>query len=288
MLVRGAASDRGQVSRERQQHDQNNISEYVQGDIRAVATFKKIPVSPIQIGAVAAAALFSLSVSAQDMSRPDFSGAWTTFRNADGRASTMPTGELKLTPEASQAKADFDSVTAGTDISHGNSCVGYGMPGSMLGSGGYPMEIIQRDDQLFVIYEAYNEIRRIYLGDEIRDPQNFFPERNGYSTAHWEGDRLVVDTTRLKTQVDSRYPHSSQATIREVYYLDTPLEDGTRVLAAEMTMTDPLWLEAPYVSTKRWQEMDDYHVMTYECTEPLWYDEMSALYEEAGLEMVQE
>jgi hypothetical protein len=237
-----------------------------------------------------AAALFGtcMPALAQDAVHPDFSGSWTTFRNADGRASATPAAQLLLTPEASKAKADFDAVTAGTDISHGNSCVGYGMPGSMLGSGGYPMEIIQKDDQLFVIYEAYNEIRRIYLGDEIRDPARFFPERNGYSTAHWEGDRLVVETTRLKTQVDSRYPHSNQATIREVYYYDKPLEDGTPVLAAELTMTDPLWLEAPYVNTKRWQAMDDYHVMTYECTEPLWYDEMSALYKEAGLEMVQE
>ncbi len=229
-----------------------------------------------------------LPVLAQDTTRPDFSGAWSTFRNTDGRASAMPVGELKLTPQATRARADYLSVTEGTDISHGNSCVGYGMPASMLGSGGYPMEIIQRDDQLFVIYEAYNEIRRIYLGEEAGDPGNFFPERNGYSTAHWEGDRLIVDTTRLKTQVDSRYPHSNQATIREVYYLDEPLDDGTRVLAAELTMTDPLWLEAPYVNVKRWQEMSDYHVMTYECTEPLWYDEMTALYEEAGLEMIQE
>jgi hypothetical protein len=97
-----------------------------------------------------------------------------------------------------------------------------------------------------------------------------------------------VETSRLKTQVDTRYPHSNQATIREVYYLDTPLEDGTRVLTAEMTMTDPLWLEEPFTTTKRWQQMADYHVLSYECSEPKWLDEMSALYEAAGLEMVQE
>ena len=162
------------------------------------------------------------------------------------------------------------------------------MPGSMLGSGGYPMEILQRPEQLFVVYEAHNEIRRIYIGDEAENPDNFFPERNGYSSAHWEGDRLIVETSRLKTQVDSRYPHSNQATIRVEYYFDEPLEDGTRVLAADLTMVDPLWLEEPLVTTKRWQELDNYHVLTYECTEPLWLDEMEGLYEEAGLEMIQE
>ena len=137
---------------------------------------------------------------------PDFSGAWTTYRGnpgAPGGAFFMGP-ELKLTEEAEKARQDFISVTEGTNHGAGNSCVGSGMPGSMLGSGGYPMEILQRPEQLFVIYEAHNEIRRIYIGDEADDPSNYFPERNGYSSAHWEGDRLIVETTRLKTQVDSR------------------------------------------------------------------------------------
>ncbi len=229
----------------------------------------------------------SMCVNAAD--KPDFSGAWTTYRgNGGAGAFTAPQTQLKLKPAAEKARQEFISITEGTNHGAGNSCVGGGMPSSMLGSGGYPMEIIQRPEQLFVIYEAHNEIRRFYLGDEAGDPESFFRERNGYSTAHWEGDRLIVETTRLKTQVDTRYPHSEQATIREEYYFDTPLDDGTKVLAADLVMTDPLWLEEPFVTTKRWQAMDDYHVMTYECTEPLWLDEMEELYEEAGLEMIQQ
>ena len=220
---------------------------------------------------------------------PDFSGAWTVFRGAQGAGRFgAPSGEVKLTAAAEKARDDYMAVTEGTNHGPGNSCVGYGMPASVLGSGGYPMEIIQRPDQLFVIYEAHNEIRRFYLGDQIRDPAKFFPERNGYATAHWEGDRLIVETTRLKTQVDTRYPHSDQATIHEEYYLDDPLPDGTRVLVDELTMTDPAWLAEPFKSVKRWQEMSDYHVLTYECTEPKWLDEMEGLYKEAGLKMVQQ
>ena len=236
-----------------------------------------------------AACLFpQTSVFAAD--KPDFSGAWTTYRGNPGAAGgpSRLVGELKLTPEAQQAREDYQAVTAGTNYGAGNACVGYGMPDSMLSSGGYPMEIIQRPEQMFVIYEAHNEMRRIYIGDEAGDPADFFPERDGYSTAHWEGDRLIVETTRLKTQVDTRYPHSHEATIHEEYYFDEPLADGTRVLAADMVMTDPLWLEEPFVTTKRWQAMSDYHVLSYECTEPLWLDQMEKLYKEAGLKMVQE
>ena len=250
---------------------------------------KKVPQFQVStcLGLIVSILFFSTPVSAAD--KPDFSGSWTTYRgNGGAGAFAAPPGEIKLTAEAMKARQDFISVTEGTNHGAGNSCVGYGMPASVLGSGGYPMELIQRPEQLFSIYEAHNEIRRIYIGDEAEDPSTFFPERNGYSRAHWEDDRLIVETSRLKTQVDSRYPHSNQATIREEYYFDTPLEDDTRVLAAELTMIDPLWLEEPFVTTKRWQELSDYHVMTYECSEPLWLDEMEQLYKDAGLEMVQE
>ena len=220
---------------------------------------------------------------------PDFTGSWTTYRGTGGPgAASAPQGEIKLTEKAQAARKDYLSVTDGTNHGPGNSCVGYGMPASVLGSGGYPMEIIQRPEQLFVIYEAHNEIRRIYIGREAGDPGKFFPERNGYSVARWEGDRLIVETTRLKTQVDTRYPHSDQATIREVYYFDKPLEDGTRVLVNELTMTDPAWLVEPFKAVKRWQELKGYHVLTYECSEPKWLDELEALYEAAGLNVVQQ
>ncbi|MDY6984416.1 MAG: hypothetical protein SV422_15125, partial [Pseudomonadota bacterium] len=129
---------------------------------------------------------------------------------------------------------------------------------------------------------------RFFIADEAEDPSQFFPERNGYSSARWEGDRLIVETVNLKTQVDTRYPHSSEATIREEYYFDKPLEDGTRVLAADLTMTDPNWLEEPFTMTKRWQELKDYHVKSYECAEPKWLDDLTKLYEAKGLTMIQE
>jgi hypothetical protein len=246
-------------------------------------------VKKMRTGLAIAVALVALTAQAQ--AQPDFSGAWTTYRAPGGQAGAFngPAAAPKLKPAAEKAVADYRSVTEGTDYSPGNACVGGGMPDSMLGSGGYPMEIIQRPEQLFVIYEAHSEMRRLFIGDEAQDPALHFPERNGYSSARWEGDRLIVETVNLKTQVDSRsYPHSNQATIHEEYYFDTPLADGTKVLANDMTMTDPLWLEEPFKTTKRWQAMADYHVVSYECPEPKWLDDLTKLYEAKGLEFVQE
>ena len=50
-------------------------------------------------------------------------------------------------------------------------------------------------------------------------------------------------------------------------------------------------LEKLYVfnkTTKRWQAMADYHVVSYECSEPKWLDELEGLYKKAGLTMIQQ
>jgi hypothetical protein len=60
------------------------------------------------------------------------------------------------------------------------------------------------------------------------------------------------------------------------------------VLVNELTMTDPAWLQEPLKTVKRWQELEDYHVLTYECSEPKWLDELEGLYEKAGLRAVQQ
>jgi len=149
------------------------------------------------------------------------------------------------------------------------------MPGSMMGSGGYPMEIIQRPDQITIVYEAHNEIRRVYFGNRIIPEKDRLSERNGYSTGRWEGNTLVVETTKLNEQVDQRYPHSDKAKIVERYTLSE--EAGAKVLTAEMTMTDPDFYSAPVSEIKKWSIVPNGFLMTYECNEPMWLDRLEAL-----------
>ncbi len=149
------------------------------------------------------------------------------------------------------------------------------MPGSMLGSGGYPMEVIQRPDQITIIYEAHNEIRRVYFGDRIIPEGDRVPERNGYSTGRWEGDTLIVETTHLKEQVNQRFAHSDRASIVERYTLTE--EDGRKVLTAEMTMTDPDFYTEPVSDMKRWSIIPNGFLMTYECNEPIWHNRLEEL-----------
>lgn len=201
---------------------------------------------------------------------PDFTGVWTTYRGGGGPGAFNRDGggAVGLTPEA-QAKVDaYQAVTAGTNHSPGAYCVGSGMPSSMVGSGGYPMEMVQHPTQINVTYEAHKEIRRIYIGDHGYNPDEIFHERNGFSVAHWEGDELVVETTHLVEQVDSRNPHSDQARIVERYSLG--MEDGRKVITNRWTMTDPAFLTGPMSGEKKWQALEGGRLLNYECTEPQW------------------
>ena len=229
------------------------------------------------IFAAGALALAPIAVMAE---APDLTGVWTNYRAGGGPGGFGgPRAQPKLTAEG-QAKADlYRKVTAGTNYTPGGYCVGGGMPSSMLGSGGYPMEIIQRPEQITVIYEAHNEIRRIYFGERVPEAAVVWPERNGRSVGRWEGDTLVVETDRLVEQVDTQYPHSEEARIVERYSLSTET-DGRKVLTAALTMSDPVFLVEPFTVEKKWQAVPNGRVMTYECSEPDWLDLLDRLMSE--------
>lgn len=208
---------------------------------------------------------------------PDLTGIWTRHAGSQRGGAQQ---DLPLRQVAIEKIEEYRSLVSPLGETPGGYCVGTGMPGSMLGSGGYPMEIIQRPDQITIVYEAHNEIRRVYFGDRIISENDRVPERNGYSTGRWEGDTLIVETTHLMEQVNQRYAHSDQARIVEQYTLSE--ENGRKTLTAEMTMTDPNFYTEPVSDTKRWSIVPNGFLMTYECSEPIWLDRLEELRREAA------
>ncbi|HLF12254.1 MAG TPA: hypothetical protein VJA26_13685 [Gammaproteobacteria bacterium] len=216
--------------------------------------------------------------SAVAAEHPDFTGVWGVYREPGqtGFGFGGPPEQLPLRPEAKQKVDAYRALVAPTGDTPGGFCLGTGMPGSMLGSGGYPMEIVQHEDLIIVVFEAHAEIRRIYLSSRAKE-EDLFPDRNGYSVGRWEGDKLIVETTHLKEAVDQgRYPHSEQARIVEEYQLTTT-EDGRKVLISKMTMTDPGFYTAPITAEKKWEFQPGIRLLPYECNEPLWEDHLEEL-----------
>jgi hypothetical protein len=241
--------------------------------------------SPSKVIGRFGATLIGLCVagSAFAADRPDFTGVWGTYR-APGAAAPQRGAAQAPLPLRPEAKAKVDAYHALVDPrgdTPGGHCLGTGMPGSMLGSGGYPMEIVQHDDIVLVVYEAHAEIRRIYLNGRANE-QDLFADRNGYSVGRWEDDRLIVETTHLKEAVDQqRYPHSDQAKIVEEYSMVTN-DDGSKVLTSKMTMTDPDFYTQTITAEKKWQFQPGVRLLPYECNEPAWEEHLERLRHEQG------
>lgn len=219
--------------------------------------------------------LADVRVDAQQ--HPDFTGVWTTY-NEPGAAPAGRGGgpPLPMKDEARRQVERYQAIVKPTGDTPGGYCLGTGMPGSMLGSGGYPMEIHQRPEQIIIVYEAHNEIRRVYLGDRIVPKADRLPGRNGHSSGRWEGSTLVVETTNLVEQVDQRYAHSANASLVERYHLEKA-KDGRDVLVAEMTMTDPDFYTEPVKAVKKWARVPNGHLLPYECAEENWLKRLEEL-----------
>jgi hypothetical protein len=223
------------------------------------------------------------SNAAASAERPDFSGVWGTYREpgADRGFRRGPTwSDLPLTSAARDKLEAYHALVDPTSDQPGAYCLGYGMPSAMLLSGGYPMQVVQTDDLMLVVFEAYEEVRWIYLKNRVKET-DLFPERDGYSFGHWEGDKLVVETTHLTESLDQRqFPHGDQARIVEEYEL-TSTSDGRQVLVAQMTMTDPEFYTKPVTAEKKWQLRPDARLLPYQCNEPSWEKHLQELREQA-------
>lgn len=203
---------------------------------------------------------------------PDLTGVWTDYVDAQ-----QPAGgrggrgglDLPYTEEARRKVDAYRRLVEPNADTPGGFCLGPGMPAVIFGAATYPMEIIQRPDQITIIYELHNDVRRLYIGSRDVPEPDRLPGRNGYSSARWDGDVLVVDTTHLVEQVDQRYPHSDRAQVRERYQL-TAGARGERVLVIDMTLTDPAFYTRPVTGQKKWQQVPDGHLLPYDCAEEGW------------------
>ena len=222
--------------------------------------------------------LISGAASAAD--HPDLTGVWGNYRPPGQAGPTLggapgPPGRLPLRPEAQAMVDEYRALVAPRGDTPGAFCVGTGMPGAMLSTVGYPMEIVQHGDLILVVFELHTEVRHIYLTARVAE-EDLLPERNGHSVGRWEGDTLIVETTHLKESVEqTRYPHSDRAKIVEEYRLIE--EDGHKVLTVRMTMTDPAWYTEPIKVERRWSLMPGGRLLSYDCNQTAWEDHLDRL-----------
>ncbi len=213
---------------------------------------------------------------------PDFTGIWTLQSNGKAGAALNGPGDFEktapFTPAARAKLAEYHALVDPTGDTPGAHCVPHGMPLALFLGGGYPVEFIQRPEQLTIIYETHNEVRRVFLDGRRIDPKDVLPSRGGVSYGRFEGNTLVVETTGLKESIDQATAHSENARIVERY---TPLtKDGLRRLKVEVTIDDPAFYTSPPTITREYTQLQEGRMLDYDCTEPDWDEHLDRLREE--------
>jgi hypothetical protein len=226
---------------------------------------------PWLTAAVVAAGLLAIDVSAQKSSSPpDLSGAWAPYRGgrgADPALAPPPAGPIALkAPYAEQYRArraaEEEATKRGEPLGTAASqCTPYGMP-RMMSVALYPVEIIPRPDQITIIAEAFSEVRRVYMNRPQLPIDEVPPGYYGHSVGRWDGDTLVIETVGIKETVPSYQglPHSDQMRITERLRLV-----AKDILHDQITITDPIVLEAPVVYTLAYRRMPDYKMVEFVC-----------------------
>ena len=114
-------------------------------------------------------------------------------------------------------------------------------PGLVLASGlPYPMEILQTDDYIVIVYGA-DYARRIYL-DGREFPETETNSSLGFSVGEWKGETLVVTSTRLNPAFMSSRGQPVSADAKTVEYF---WYDDRGYLHADMWLHDPINYNRP-------------------------------------------
>ena len=199
---------------------------------------------------------------------PGLSGTWDRAPGAklDPRVTSavqVPAPPLKqpyLAQWQAAQQAAKEADARGQPLFSGyTQCLPDGMPAMMMAM--FPMEILETPGQVTIIQEAYNQTRRIYLGEKQLAIDDAEPGFWGHSVGHWEAGTLVVNTVGIKEEVRFRgVPHSASMTIDERIHR---LPAG--MLEDEVTVTDPAYLTAPWRFTWRYVRKPGYKMLEYVC-----------------------
>ena len=219
--------------------------------------------------------LASGAITAAESGHPDFTGLWTAHREPGApRFSGFggPPKDLPLTAEGKRRMDEYSKLLGPERANPAAYCADYGVPTMMQMPGMYPLEFIQKSQQLTIIYEVENETRRIYIGDRQMPPELREASRDGYSEGHWDGNVLVVKTTNLMDAADqASHPFSDQATINERFSMSTD-KDGTKIITYTAEINDPIYYTRPVTFTQKYEPLKDGFIIPYRCPAEFWYE----------------
>src|SRR5438046_4322670 len=204
---------------------------------------------------------------------PDLSGmwGWETRANCGAKCNDTQVGReflniaatLKGGPPYQPATRDIVRQRSGNQNQDPNArCMPRGAP--RIWTDDYYKRLFQLSDRVIILTERNMQYRQIFTdGRRLPDDQN--PTWNGYSTAAWDGDTLVVHTSGFKDDLwldASGNPLTGTGKLTE--RIRRP-NFGT--LEVEMTIDDPTSYTVPWAVTLRQPLVLDSELLDYYCLE---------------------
>ncbi|HKU17211.1 MAG TPA: hypothetical protein VJQ52_22650 [Steroidobacteraceae bacterium] len=193
------------------------------------------------------------AAAASSKAHPNFSGIWerTARPMKELAPAAFNAAALKaLNPTLTPGEKSWAEHGIGTDDAN---CHPRRQPWMLEQS--VPVSIVHDGDKMVLIYEKRSAPMHVYIGRAAADPAKVAPSLNGYSVGRWEGDELVVDSVGFM----DRPGHGSIKTL--------PFRPTTRItqrfslarngdeLKARVTITEPEFLEKPYVYDYTWRRL---------------------------------
>lgn len=129
-------------------------------------------------------------------------------------------------------------------------------------------QLLQTQKWLVYLQETYHGFRLIPL-DGRPHSEEAPPAFRGDSTAHWEGDTLVVDVTNFNTRNWVMYGVNGPASLHSdsLHLVERYTRTAANALEVERTYTDPKALTQPWVRPKKIFEIAPFdRVMEVVCT----------------------
>jgi hypothetical protein len=180
--------------------------------------------------------------------KPDLSGIWMQDRGS------WVIDELPFTPAGAAKHASKKAPNAV------EACTVHYF-GQII-TGPLPVEILQSDQRVTLLYENDHEVRRVFM-DGRGHPKNLYPTVMGHSIGRWDGNTLVIETVGLREGWfrPEGVPYTQRARVVERLTLD-PKGDEIHVA---LTLEDPAYYEKPVEVTRELTRMPNGEILEDLC-----------------------
>ena len=183
-----------------------------------------------------------------------------------GEALPDAAGEPKTydLPYTERGLKEWKAYDAAKNGDYAGSCLPFGISRSMNSPHG--TQIVHNPSAVTFLFETDNWFHWVPIDPNFKWPAALVATWNGYSVGHWEGDTLVIVTSRFNgyTKLDTNgHPHSKDMVITNTF-----TRTDSKTMQHTVTVHDPKIYTKDWMNVRTWR-IKDYPdvIMEYSCAE---------------------